>query len=274
MVFYLKFLRMFNENKTSGIGRYYILSIVFHVVLIGVIVYLSIKFKSEVRSIGSRVVVSVVSRIPGPLASVSSLVHPAPVIKQIPERLPATPAKPKIANKPLNHIIPITKSPSSMIYPKKIVHHVAKPIHVRQPSPVVSLNVYERLHNKVSLNNAFSKLKHQVAEGSVAGNVHKFQSYSSKIAAIITSNFNIPLAQYLHFKSVISFQISKTGKISHIRLYRSSGSGYFDSQSIEAVKSSSPLPSPPKGFISYMNLSNDNQGVLINFNPKEILKGR
>jgi TonB family protein len=268
---------MFNENRTSGIGWYYILSILFHVVLIGVVVYLSIKFKSEIKSIGSRVVVSVVSSIPGPLASVSSLMHPAPVIKKITKKLPVTPIKPhiaakKVVTKPLHHIIPIIKAPSSMTYPKKVVHHVAKPMQARQPSPVVSSNVYEKLHNRVSLNNAFQKLKHQVTEGSVAGNVHKFQSYINKITPIIYSNFKISISRYLNYKAHVSFQITKSGKIYDIRLTRPSGSSYFNSQAIEAVKASSPLPPPPKSFMSYINSNNDGEGVIINFNPKKLLK--
>ena len=267
---------MFNEDsaKAKGIGPYYLISILFHIALITAIIYFSLRFKPQIQSLGSRVVVSVVSRIPGPPVSVKSLMrpHPIPPVKKAVKVVPAP--------HPVTHkaVIPIVKSPSSMVYPKKIrpKRIVRQPVKQKpikpQPAPpeTVNPNIYASLHNRVVLNNAYSKFQQSI----VAGSIHKFQSYSGKLLAIIESNFNIPLKKYLHFKSVVGFQISKTGKIYNIRLIRPSGSGYFDSQSIEAVKSSSPLPPPPKGFMSFLNSQNDEQGVLVNFNPKEILKNR
>ncbi len=267
---------MFNENlaKAKGIGPYYLISILFHIALITAVIYFSLRFKPQIQSLGSRVVVSIVSRVPGPPVSVKSLIrpHPAPPVKKVVKRVP-TPH-------PVMHkaVIPVIKSPSSMVYPKKIRPKQTSRLHVKQkpikfqPAPLetVNPNVYASLHNKITLNNAYGKVQQSI----IAGNIHKFQSYSGKLLAIIESNFNIPLKKYLHFKSVVGFRISKTGKIYDIRLIRPSGSGYFDSQSIEAVKSSSPLPPPPKGFMSFLNSKNDEQGVLVNFNPKEILKNR
>lgn len=255
---------MFNENK-SGIGRYYIYSILFHSALIGLIIYLSIKYKPEIQSIGSKVVVSVVSSVPGPPASVKAIMKQPKVSRQIA-------SKPAAARKPVQ--MPITQKPASMVYPKRIL---PKPVPLKRPVkaaappvPTVNSNVYTSLNNMVSLNNAYSK----VQESLIRGNVHKFQGYVNKITSIIMSHFNIPLSRYLRYKSVVAFQISGSGRIYGVRLVKSSGSGYFDSQSLEAVKLSSPLPPPPKGFMSFINSNNAGEGALINFNPKAILKGR
>ena len=59
---------MYNDNKAKGVGKYYIVSFLFHVILIGLLIFISMKFKSKIQSLGSKVVVSVVSAVPGPLA--------------------------------------------------------------------------------------------------------------------------------------------------------------------------------------------------------------
>ena len=256
---------MFNENQ-SGIGKYYIYSILFHAVLIALIVYLGIRFKPEIESIGSKVVVSVVSRVPGPPASIKAILKP-----QVPKVERKIISKPAVVKKPVQ--LPVTKKPASMVYPKRVL---PKPVPVKRyvkrrvPVSAVNSSVYTNLHNMVSLNNAYSK----VQESLVRGNIHKFQGYVNKIVSIIMSHFNISLSKYLRYKSVVAIQISASGRIYGVRLAKSSGNGYFDSQSIEAVKLSSPLPSPPKGFMSFINYRNAGEGALIVFNPREILKNK
>jgi TonB family protein len=278
---------MHNEDKAKGIGKYYIVSFLFHVLLIGLLVFISIKFKSKIQSLGSKVVVSVVSTVPGPLASTRALTHS---IKKNTVRAVKKPAvihnrqhkvaiEKKIASVPVisKAVIPIAKSKSSMIYPKKVARRHIKPQPhkivphkpVYTPSMQVSSSVYSHLSTTIRLNSAYSKLQSSM----IAGNVHRFGSYISKITSIIISNFNINLSQYLHFKSIIAFKITKGGLVYDVRLIKSSGSGFFDAQSIAAVKSSAPLPPPPHGFMSYMNSENENNGVLAIFYPKEILKG-
>ena len=258
---------MFSENN-KGIGVYLVYSAIFHILLIGLIIYLSIRYRPEIQSIGSKVVVSVVSRVPGPLASVKSILYP-PKPKTV-ERPTNKPVPVKIA-KPVS--IPLTKAPSSMVYPKKAVQKqvpVRNSVPTHPYAPTLNSNVYAHLHNMMSLNNAYSKLN----ESLIRGNVHRFQGYVNKIVSIITSNFNIPLNKYLNYKSVVAFQISKSGRIYAVRLVKSSGNGYFDSQSVEAVKLSSPMPPPPTGFMRFVNSNNAGEGVLMNFNPREILKNR
>ncbi len=114
--------------------------------------------------------------------------------------------------------------------------------------------VYKELNNEI-----FSNDYKQISE----------QNYANKIAAIISSHFTVPRS-YLNYESIVAFQISPCGRIYDVRLIRSSGDGYFDSQSIEAVKLSSPLPPPPKGFMRYINSQNSNNGVYMIFNPKKI----
>ncbi len=257
---------MFNENQ-SGIGRYYIYSVLFHVVLIGLIIYLGVKYKPEIESIGSKVVVSIVSRVPGPPASVKAILKPpAPKVKK------KIISKPAAVRKPVP--LPVTKRTTAMVYPKKVLpkpQPVKRPIKAPAPSvPRVNPNIYTNLNNMVSLNNAYSKIK----ESLIRGNIHKFQGYVNKIVSIIMSHFNISLSKYLHYKSVVAIQITNSGRIYGVRLAKSSGNGYFDSQSIEAVKLSSPLPSPPKGFMSFINSKNAGEGALVVFNPKEILKNK
>lgn len=262
---------MFSENY-KGIGLYLVYSAIFHILLIGLIIYLSIRYKPEIQSIGSKVVVSVVSRVPGPLASVKSILYPPK-----PPKPKTTEEHPTVRPVPLKTVksvsIPLAKSPSSMVYPKKTVRKQVAPKRYAPPHPYVpTLNssVYAHLHNMVSLNNAYSKLN----ESLIMGNVHRFQGYVNKIVSAITSNFNISLNKYLNYKSVVAFQISKSGRIYAVRLVKSSGNGYFDSQSVEAVKLSSPLPPPPSGFMRFENSNNAGAGVLMIFNPREILKGR
>ncbi len=258
---------MFSEND-KGIGVYLIYSAIFHILLIGLIIYLSIRYRPEIQSIGSKVVVSVVSRVPGPLASVKSILYPP---KPKNEEHPAARPVPLKTLKSVS--IPLIKSPSSMVYPKKTAQKQVAPRRYASPHPYVpalNSNVYAHLHNMVSLNNAYSKLN----ESLIRGNVHRFQGYVNKIVSVITSNFNISLNKYLNYKSVVAFQISKSGRIYAVRLVKSSGSGYFDSQSVEAVKLSSPLPPPPSGFMRFVNSNNAGEGVLMNFNPREILKSR
>ncbi len=250
---------MFSENN-KGIGVYLVYSAIFHILLIGLIIYLSIRYRPEIQSIGSKVVVSVVSSVPGHLASVKSILYP-PKPKTV-ERPASKPVPVEIA-KPVS--IPLTKSPSSMVYPKKRIYAPPHPY-----TPTLNSNVYAHLHNMVSLNNAYSKLN----ESLISGNVHRFQGYVNKIVSVITSNFNISLNKYLNYKSVVAFQISKSGRIYAVKLVKSSGNGYFDSQSVEAVKLSSPLPPPPAGFMRFVNSNNAGEGVLMNFNPREILKNR
>jgi TonB family protein len=258
---------MLSENN-KGIGVYLVYSAIFHILLIGLIIYLSIRYRPEIQSIGSKVVVSVVSRVPGPLASVKSILYP-PKPKTV-ERRASKPVPVETA-KPVS--IPLTKAPSSMVYPKKAAQ---KQVPVRRYAPphpytpTLNSNVYAHLHNMVSLNNAYSKLN----ESLISGNVHRFQGYVNKIVSVITSNFNISLNKYLNYKSVVAFQISKSGRIYAVKLVKSSGNGYFDSQSVEAVKLSSPLPPPPAGFMRFVNSNNAGEGVLMNFNPREILKNR
>ena len=258
---------MFSENN-KGIGVYLIYSAIFHILLIGLIIYLSIRYRPEIQSIGSKVVVSVVSRVPGPLASVKSILYPP---KPKAEKHPSVRPVPLKTVKSVS--IPLAKSPSSMVYPKKTLRKQVAPRRYVPPHPYVpalNSNVYAHLHNMVSLNNAYSKLN----ESLIRGNVHRFQGYVNKIVSAITSNFNISLNKYLNYKSVVAFQISKSGRIYAVRLVKSSGNGYFDSQSVEAVKLSSPLPPPPSGFMRFVNSNNAGEGVLMNFNPREILKSR
>lgn len=272
---------MFNENN-KGIGFYIIYSAIFHIVLIGLIVYLSIRYRPEIQSIGSKVVVSVVSKVPGHLASVRSILYPpkSKAVKRVaakPIHTPApvtAPAPAPVKVKTEKSIpMPLVKNTSSMVYPKKVAR---KPVPYKKQNiarpvvPSLNPNVYAHLQNIVSLNSAYSKMQ----ESLIKGNVHRFQGYVNKIVSIITSNFDISLNKYLNYKSVVAFQISKSGRIYGVRLVKSSGNGYFDSQSIEAVKLSSPLPPPPKGFMSFVNSNNAGEGALINFNPKEILKNR
>ncbi len=288
---------MHNEDKAKGIGKYYIVSFLFHVLLIGLLVFISIKFKSKIQSLGSKVVVSVVSTVPGPLASTRALTHS---IKRNTVRAVTKPVvvhnrqhkvvqhkvaiEKKIVSVPVktNTIIPVAKLKSSMIYPKKVYpKKVVAPPHIKpQPHKIVphkpaytppmqvSSSVYSHLSTTIKLNSAYSKLQSSM----IAGNVHRFGSYISKITSVIISNFNINLSKYLHFRAIIAFKITKGGLIYDVRLIKSSGNGFFDAQSIAAVKSSAPLPPPPHGFMSYMNTKNDNNGVLAIFYPKEILK--
>ncbi|MHB1665003.1 MAG: energy transducer TonB [bacterium] len=282
---------MYNDNKAEGIGKFYIVSFLFHVILIGLLIFISMKFKSKIQSLGSKVVVSVVSAVPGPLASTKTLTH---AIKKNTVKKPAVTsavtstvtsitannkhnkAIPKKTITPLPKvnkvIIPVAKSKSSMIYPKKAVHKIkiVKPHQIipSKPAAVPQQQVASSVYSHLKLKSAYSKLQSSL----IAGNVHKFSGYISKITSIIISNFNIPLSQYLHFKSIIAFKITKSGLVYNVRLVKSSGSSYFDAQSIAAVKSSAPLPSPPSGFMAYMNSENDNNGVLAIFYPKEILK--
>jgi TonB family protein len=279
---------MYNDNKAKGIGKYYIVSFLFHVILIGLLIFISMKFKSKIQSLGAKVVVSVVSTVPGHLASTKTLTHAIkkntvkkhvvvkPVVtpavinnkhnKAVPKKT-ITPA-PKV-NKA---IIPVAKSKSSMIYPKKAVHKIktVKPHQIIPSKPVTvpQQQVASSVYSHLKLKSAYSKLQSSM----IAGNVHKFSGYISKITSIIISNFNISFSRYLHFKSTIAFKITKSGLVYSVRLMKSSGSSYFDAQSIAAVKSSAPLPSPPHGFMAYMNSENDNNGVLAIFYPKEILK--
>ncbi len=261
---------MFNENN-KGIGVYFIYSAIFHILFIGLIIYLSIRYRPEIQSIGSKVVVSVVSRVPGPLASVKSILYPPkPKVVEHPVSKPV----PVKTSKPVS--IPLISKPSSMVYPKKVrqkpvpVRRYTPPVPPRPYVPTLNSNVYAHIHNIVSLNNAYSKLN----ESLIRGNIHRFQGYVNKITSIIYSNFDIPLSKYLNYKSHVAFQISKSGRIYAVRLVKSSGDGYFDSQSVEAVKLSSPLPPPPADFMRFMNSNNTGEGVLINFNPRKILKSR
>ncbi|MHB8904408.1 MAG: TonB family protein, partial [Patescibacteria group bacterium] len=247
-----------------------IYSAIFHILLIGLIIYLSIRYRPEIQSIGSKVVVSVVSRVPGHLASVRSILYP-PKPKTA-ERPVSKPVSVKTA-KPKPVSIPLAAKPSSMVYPKKVKQNQIQKRRYAPPHhyvPTLSSNAYAHLHNMVSLNSAYSKL----SESLIRGNVHRFQGYVNKIVSVITSNFDISLNKYLNYKSVVAFQISKSGRIYAVRLVKSSGNGYFDSQSVEAVKLSSPLPPPPAGFMRFVNSNNAGEGVLMNFNPKEILKDR
>ncbi|MHB8231474.1 MAG: TonB family protein [bacterium] len=255
---------MFNENN-KGIGLYIIYSAIFHIVLIGLIVYLSIRYRPEMESIGSKVVVSVVSRVPGPLASVRSILYPPK-----PKAAKQAAAKPVPVKTEKSVPMPPVKNTSSMAYPKK-VRRKAVPYKrqntVRPVAPNLNPNAYAHLQNMVSLNNAYSKIQ----ESLIRGNVHRFQGYVNKITSIIMSHFDISLSKYLRYKSIVDIQISASGRIYGVRLAKSSGNGYFDSQSVEAVKLSSPLPPPPKGFVSFMNSMG---GLGIIFNPKALLKGR
>ncbi|MHB1697722.1 MAG: TonB family protein [bacterium] len=258
---------MFNEND-KGIGLYLIYSAIFHIALVGLIIYLSIRYRPEIQSIGSKVVVSVVSRVPGPLASVRSILYPPK-----PKAVKQSAAKPVPAKTEKSIAMPLVKNNSSMIYPKKVMRKAVSPARqniARPNAPNLNPDAYAHLQNMVNLNSAYSKL----SESLIRGNVHRFQGYVNRIVSIITSNFDISLNKYLNYKSVVAFQISKSGRIYGVRLVKSSGNGYFDSQSVEALKLSSPLPPPPKGFMSFVNSNNSGEGALINFNPKEILKDR
>jgi TonB family protein len=260
---------MFNENN-KGIGLYIFYSAIFHILLIGLILYFSIKYRPQVQSIGSKVVVSIVSRVPGPLASVKSILYPPK--PKLSEHAPSRPSPVKVkAAKPVS--VPLVKTPSSMVYPKKTVQKHVAPRRYVQPHPyvpVLSSSVYANLQNKVSLNNAYGKINQSL----IKGNVHRFQGYVNKIISAIIPNFGISLNHYLNYKSIVAFQISKSGRIYDVRLVKSSGSGYYDSQSVAAVKLSSPLPPPPAGFMNFENDENDGEGVLMIFNPRQILKDR
>ncbi len=268
---------MFNENN-KGIGLYIFYSAIFHILLIGLILYLSIKYRPQIQSIGSKVVVSVVSRVPGPLASVKSILYP-PKPKLV-EHMPITHSRPSPikAAKPVS--VPLVKKPSTMVYPKKTVQKKTpvrryvphRPHAVSHPyaPPALSSSVYANLQNRVSLNNAYGKLNKSL----IKGNVHRFQGYVNKIISAIIPNFGISLNHYLNYKSIVAFQISKSGRIYDVRLVQSSGNGYYDSQSVAAVKLSSPLTPPPTGFMRYENRENDGEGVLMIFNPRQILKDR
>ena len=258
---------MFNENH-KGIGLYIFYSAIFHILLIGLILYLSIKYRPQIQSIGSKVVVSVVSRVPGPLASVKSILYPPK--PKLTEHAPSRPSPAKTA-KPVP--VPLVKTPSSMVYPKKTVQKKTPVRRYAPPHPYVpalSSSVYANLQNRVSLNNAYGKLNQSL----IKGNVHRFQGYVNKIISAIIPNFGISLYHYLNYKSIVAFQISKSGRIYNVRLVKSSGNGYYDSQSVAAVKLSSPLPPPPSGFMSFENGENDGEGVLMIFNPRQILKDR
>ncbi len=261
---------MFNENN-KGIGLYIFYSAIFHILLIGLILYLSIKYRPQIQSIGSKVVVSVVSRVPGPLASVKSIIYP-PKPKLV-EHMPITHSRPSPVREAKPVSVPVVKTPSSMVYPKKTVQKQVTPRRYVPPHPYVptlSSSVYANLQNRVSLNNAYGKLNQSL----IKGNVHRFQGYVNKIISAIIPNFAISLNHYLNYKSIVAFQISKSGRIYDVRLVQSSGNGYYDSQSVAAVKLSSPLPPPPSGFMSFENDENDGEGVLMIFNPRQILKYR
>ncbi len=236
--------------KSRGIKKYYIYSAVFHAALIGLIVYAGIRYKPQIQSIGSNVVVSVVSRVPGTLASIKKAI-------QMPVRKPsAVKAAPPV------------KIKSSLNYHENNKTLTGKSKHsYPKPLPTVNSNVYNSLNNMVSLNGAYGRLRQSL----VRGNIHKFSGYINKITGVIMSNFNINLNKYLNYKSVIAFKISPSGGVYDIRIAKSSGSGYFDSQSVEALVLSSPLPSPPEHFMEYFNSRNAGAGVLIIFNPKKIL---
>ena len=251
------------SNKHSGgIGAYLVYSAIFHIALIAAIIYLSLRYTPEIRSLGSQVVVSVVSKVPGPLASVRSILYP-------PKRKTEKQAenKPLPVKSPKLPPVPTAKTNSSMVYPKKSEEKKAVG---GKYVPSLNPNAYANLESAVSLNNAYGRLQGAM----VKGNIHRFQDYINKITPIIMGNFDISLNKYFNYKSVVAFQISKTGRIYGVRLVRSSGNGYFDSQSIAAVKLSSPLPPPPRRFMEFMNSNNAGEGALVNFNPKEMLKDR
>ena len=208
------------------------------------------------------------SRVPGPLASVKSILYPPK--PKLSEHTPSRPSPIKAA-KPVS--VPLVKTPSSMVYPKKTVQKHVVPRRYVQPHPyvpVISSNAYTHIQHLASLEKGYSRQK----ESLIRGNIHRFQGYVNKIVSIIMSNSSIFAKKYINYKSIVAFQISKSGRIYAVRLVKSSGNGYFDSQSIAAVKLSSPLPPPPAGFMSFENNENDGEGVLMNFNPREILKDR
>lgn len=256
-----------SDRHAGGFGLYFTLSALFHIALIGLIVYLSLRYKPEIQSLGSKVVVSVVSRIPGPLASVKSVMEPPrPTVKKENTSRPAPPETKSLIR------IPVSKTPSPFRYPENRIAKNAPARRHATEKPVQSINpsAYANLQNAVSLNNAYNKLQGSM----VKGNVHRYEDYINKIEPIITGNFNISLNKYLNYKSVVAFQISGKGIIYGVRLVKSSGDSYFDSQSVQAVEASSPLPPPPSGFMEFVDSNNAGAGALIIFNPKEILKGR
>ncbi len=260
---------MFKESD-KRIGVYIIYSAIFHIALIGLIIYLSIRYRPQIQSIGSKVVVSVVSRVPGPLASIRSVIYPP---KPKPESVTPLPVKslPAKTQKPV--YAPVSNKPSSMVYPKKTVQTPVqnkKRLRQRPYVPSLNSNAYAHIQNMARLNSAYGKMQQSL----IRGNIHKFRGYVNKIVSVITSNFDISLDKYLNYKSIVAFQISKSGRIYAVRLVKSSGNGYFDSQSVQAVKLSSPLPPPPAGFMRFVNSNNDGRGALIIFNPKEILQDR
>ncbi len=255
---------MYNEN-TKGIGIYFIYSVIFHIILIGLIVYLSVRYIPEIQSIGSNVVVSVVNRVPGPPASVRRIIYPHR--HKITRHIRVVH---KVFRVKVRRAVSGKKHVSVKVKQTKRLHSMPTEVVAPAPIPIVSSGAYTRLKNRVSLNNIYSRMQ----ESLIRGNIHKFQGYVNKIASTIISNFNISLVKYLHYKSIVAFQISESGRIFGVRLVKSSGSGYFDAQSIEAVKLSSPLPPPPDGFMKYVNSKNAGEGALIRFNPKEILKMR
>ncbi len=251
---------MFNDNQ-GNIGRYYIYSILFHLILIGLVFYLAIRYKPEIQSVGSNVVVSITSSIP---------------MRHIPTRVVK---KRFVKVKRSGHVKVkmVVKHSKQEVKVAKRVAIVSKPVHVEKiikthvlPVATVSSSIYAKLSHKVSLRSAYNKVKASL----VKGNIQKFIAYSNRIEPIIMSNFNIPLTKYLSYKSVVAIQITDSGRIYDVIRVKSSGSTYFDSQAMEALKLSSPLPPPPKGFMAFINSKNAGDGVLINFDPNEIIKNK
>ncbi len=73
----------------------------------------------------------------------------------------------------------------------------------------------------------------------------KFNAYNALIQRKIFNEWIHPVFDSKDLEAAISFHIEKSGKITLLKIEKSSGNRQFDKSAVNAIKKASPLPPPP-----------------------------
>jgi len=164
-----------------------------------------------------------------------------------------TPKKTKATPKPTPKAKPKPKvTPKPKATPKKIEETKSKPKEAPK-KPVKKKETYTDNLNK-QYQDAIDKYTGDLSSSTTAkgsgGGTYKppeWFYYKDRIERIVKSSWNWHLDDG-SLQATVSFNISKTGEVSNIRLVKGSGNIRFDESLVRAVNKASPLPAPEQRF--------------------------
>ena len=225
---------MFHPWQEPSVKKMFVVSIVFHLMLVGLLYLVSTKRDLRPRSVYyiDLVSLSIPQKAKQPprikkVVAVSNPIPPKPLIPKV-EKMKTAPRLPELQEKP--EPLPAESERPEIVAPE-----------IEQPGATETI---ERDEAAVSVPSVQS-----VIAGVDAPNF-EFPYYLKLIQGKIGSLWSPPnIGMPRDAKEVVvSFTLVTSGKVREVKVEKSSGNAFFDQAALRAVYNASPMPPLPKGF--------------------------